>query len=391
MIILSIMITIFSPTDFDFNIGAYQRIRATVARRIDPSRFRTIGFSSRPGWPPNVEVIDPNMPRKGLWRLLPQQRIMNKINSARFGSGLMGIAKSFALPETNFISMETWKARTTTFELVARASGARADIYHSVARPECVWIWNVLKLRNPDIRQIITFYGYFNQEPWRRCARILTAGAKIATAVSRTTAKEVQDDLGVECRVIHDGVDTDLYRPRNHFNERKRILYVGSLQKRKRPDFVVKMAREYSNCDFTIHGGGDLYTELKHMARGLENFTIQDRKLSFDELSQLYSSADIFLFPSIHEGFSNVMLEAAASGVPMICSNATSFPEFVEEGKNGFLCDTFEQMVARLRYLIENDASRIEMGRLAREKALEFDWSRVVPEYEKLFEDVFNM
>ncbi|MCK5016998.1 MAG: glycosyltransferase family 4 protein [Candidatus Peribacteraceae bacterium] len=386
---------IFSYADFDFEIGAYQRIRKTVALGLDKSKFQTIAFSSNENWPEQVIPIDPNVDGSSIWnKLIPPQSMFNKLHMIKFKSKNLNFMDNifrFANPEPNFISTETWKPRTNICELMLRSLPVKADIFHSIGRPECVWLRNLLKITNPEIKHVITFYGFFGYGPYLPASKILARDADIVTAVSKKTKDEVEEACGVDCRVIYDGVDTKFYAPKEHNNERLRILYVGGLQERKRPEYVAQMASKFPQCDFIIHGGGGLQKDLRKMAKKVNNLFIDGKFLSFEELRKLYTTSDIFFFPSIHEGFSNVMLEAAACGLPLVCSNASSFPEFIDHEKNGFLANDFEEMETHIRYLIENESVRKEMGRNSRKRAEEFDWDKIIPQYEKLFEEVMAM
>jgi len=70
--------------------------------------------------------------------------------------------------------------------------------------------------------------------------------------------------------------------------------------------------------------------------------------LSFDELAVHYANADAFVFPSLWEGFGVVILEALASGLPVVSRPVGGAPEAVLPGKNGFLYDTEEEAVEAL-------------------------------------------
>jgi len=112
--------------------------------------------------------------------------------------------------------------------------------------------------------------------------------------------------------------------------------------------------------------------------------------LSFEQLRDLYNTADIFLFPSTHEGFANVVLEAAACGLPILGLNRTSMPEFVTDGNEGFLAENYQELKIRLEHLIENEDLRKQMGRNARKRAEEFRWDRIAEQYAEVFRSLVN-
>jgi len=65
-------------------------------------------------------------------------------------------------------------------------------------------------------------------------------------------------------------------------------------------------------------------------------------KLSHNELSVLYASADVFFFPSITETYGNVVVEAMASGLPCVIANGGGSKSFIQQGTNGFVCEPNE-------------------------------------------------
>jgi phosphatidylinositol alpha 1,6-mannosyltransferase len=98
------------------------------------------------------------------------------------------------------------------------------------------------------------------------------------------------------------------------------------------------------------------------------------------ELSRAYASSDIFFFPSASETFGNVTLEAAASGLPCVCANATGSNSIVLDGKTGFLIDPrlpqgFDMVLERL---IMDKTLRATMSKAAVVQALTFGWDRIM-------------
>ena len=106
---------------------------------------------------------------------------------------------------------------------------------------------------------------------------------------------------------------------------------------------------------------------------------------------QAYQRSDIFLFPSRLEGFGYPVAEAMACGKPVVCTNYSSLPELVEDGRGGTLCprDDVDAFAEGIRRLARDPDLRAQMGAYNRAKVEEqFTLSRCVQRYVKLYEEL---
>jgi len=97
------------------------------------------------------------------------------------------------------------------------------------------------------------------------------------------------------------------------------------------------------------------------------------------ELSQAYASSDIFVFPSTTDTFGNVVLEAMASGVPVIVSDKGGPREIVQHGRTGLVTKArnVAELVEGVERLIDNPSIRQEMATYARSYAEKQSWERI--------------
>ena len=153
--------------------------------------------------------------------------------------------------------------------------------------------------------------------------------------------------------VIPMGCDTKIFgrefRKENYFNQngRKVILFVGRLAEKKGVCYAIEAMRYVDNAMLVIVGDGPLRNELTAQAEALHKE--KGKKIVFmgakthEELKEIYASADIFVMPSItakdgdKEGFGLVMLEAFASGLPIVASRSGGIVDLVKDGVNGYL------------------------------------------------------
>jgi glycosyltransferase involved in cell wall biosynthesis len=141
---------------------------------------------------------------------------------------------------------------------------------------------------------------------------------------SRAVQQSLQREYSLPSEVVPTGVDTKFFtadwsRPANI---RPRVLFVGSLRPFKQPQTLLEAAVRFPEADFVIAGDGSMAAELR--AR-IERQTLSNvylvGPLSAEAVKQQYQQTDIFLFPSQWEGSPKVLLEAAASGLPVIARN----------------------------------------------------------------------
>ncbi|MFA5494878.1 MAG: TIGR03088 family PEP-CTERM/XrtA system glycosyltransferase [Porticoccaceae bacterium] len=110
-----------------------------------------------------------------------------------------------------------------------------------------------------------------------------------------------------------------------------------------------------------------------------------------DDIPALLRCMDIFLLPSLGEGISNTILEAMATGLPVIATAVGGNPELVEDGVTGLLIrvgDT-EALARAIGTLIDDPARRERMGRAAMQRIRQdFDWEQTVANYLRVYDEL---
>jgi glycosyltransferase involved in cell wall biosynthesis len=212
-------------------------------------------------------------------------------------------------------------------------------------------------------------------------------------AISEYTKKELMVHLGIpeeKIEVIYDGYDRYTFypvsepdRPRYLAPEDKVLLYTGSEEPRKNLGMLLQvlqdLAREMPEVKLIKAGGPGIALSQKRMRdevrrMGLDNHVIFTGTISDDELRTLYNIADVFVFPSLCEGFGLPPLEAMACGCPVVASDRTSIPEVV--GDAGILIDPEEQsgwydVLARI---LNDPTERVAMKKKSLEQSGRFSW-----------------
>ncbi len=231
----------------------------------------------------------------------------------------------------------------------------------------------------------------------------LNKADKVIT-VSENTKNDILKIFNVDERkikVIYNGVDKEfckkdkkdinyLYKRFNIPNNKKILLYVGNLKPHKNLKRLLEAFSIINNIkDYRLILVGkafdnqiDLDKEEKEL--GINEYIIHTGIVSKKELIDLYNLANLFVFPSLYEGFGLPVIESMACGTNAICSNNSSIPEV-----GGQLVDYFDPYdIDDIKNKIEKNINK-ELDYKKVSKWLEnFDWNKCSKEFMKVVEDV---
>ena len=218
-------------------------------------------------------------------------------------------------------------------------------------------------------------------------AKFLALRSDYTFAISKKISATSQAWCGRHFDLMHAiGIDQLVYFPNQEGNGKrsgqKQIVGCGSLCERKRPDLFVDIARSFPTYRFIWVGNGEMKEAIRSkIAREhIENVEILDYMFSH-ELAEHYRRSTVFLFPSIHEGFPKVVVEAMACGLPAIVCDHYG-PEAVVDGETGFVVHDRSEMEARLDFLLRDDLACERMGQAAVARARWFTWDKIARNYE---------
>jgi phosphatidylinositol alpha 1,6-mannosyltransferase len=196
----------------------------------------------------------------------------------------------------------------------------------------------------------------------------------------------LEERTGKPTHLMSRGVDASVFSPsrRRRDGSREMLLgYVGRLTPEKGVRKLVAIEKELlrqgaRNYRFLVVGEGG---EREWLAQNLRRASLPGI-LRGAALSDAYASMDVFLFPSETDTFGNVVLEALASGVPVIAA-AGGGPKFlVHPGETGYLSNDAEETAAFIVHLLSHPAQHERMRHAAREAALKHSWDAV---FERLY------
>ena len=167
-----------------------------------------------------------------------------------------------------------------------------------------------------------------------------------------------------------------------------RIGYVGRLTVEKNVRAFVELQQQLdaagqSDVQFVLVGDGRERDWLQRQLRHAELPGV----LHGEELAAAYASMDAFVFPSRTDTFGLVILEAMASGVPVLVTPETGLRIGIRDGIEGFLNANF---AVGVRKLIDSEPFRLEMGRAARQFAAAHDWDSVFQDVYRTYEEALQ-
>ena len=187
-------------------------------------------------------------------------------------------------------------------------------------------------------------------------------------------------------KILPRGLDTDLFNPQRRdpsFWRRfgangsdVRLLYVGRISREKDLDVLAaayhKVREAGAPVKLFIVGHGP-YSEA--LAKILPDAVFAGY-LTGEPLATAYASADIFVFPSTTDTFGNVIIEAQASGLPVIVSDLGGPKELVEDGVNGIVTKALDsdEVAKAITLLAKDTERRKQMGQQARQSVLDRSW-----------------
>jgi 1,2-diacylglycerol-3-alpha-glucose alpha-1,2-galactosyltransferase len=233
--------------------------------------------------------------------------------------------------------------------------------------------------------------GIIFQKVIKKYLRFFYNKADIILALN-TTTKEELSNLGVTSKIeiIPNPIDLRLFRKEKELREQGRkkyrikpdefvVLGAGNLTPRKGIADFITIAKKFPDIKFVWVGGSQLMelfsAKSKNQSNLLKNIPKNVLLAGFiphDKMPCLYNAADIFLFPSYQETHALVVLEAAASGLPLVLRD---LPEYKSNFKNAYIaCKTNEEFEEAIRQLHKDKTMRDKASENSQQVARQFSF-----------------
>ncbi len=222
-------------------------------------------------------------------------------------------------------------------------------------------------------------------------------GYRSIISVSETTRQDLIGKLNVEegrIKVIHLGVDHELYRP-GRKSGWPTVIWVGRMKRYKHVDQIIEAFRlvrdSVPDAELILVGDGEEKAELLSMTNGIKGITFMGR-VSQEEKVRLLQRAWCLVSASEVEGWGMTIIEAAACGTIAIAFDAGALSEAIIDGRTGIIVkhrDAGSLAGALIKCLTDQDM-RSTLSNEARARSMEFDWNRASSETLALLSELKN-
>ena len=271
-----------------------------------------------------------------------------------------------------------------------------------ISSNQVITIHDLISLRYKNISAHQRFYfKYF--------LPFLISRAKLIIAVSETTKKDIVTFLKCpeeKIKVVFNGYDHINYftiEGNRHVIERaygvkKYLLAIGPTYPHKNFETLIQAYKELDDSvriqfPLVIAGGKKEYVNtLKLLVKQLD-LEINIRFIGYvpiDLMPALYREAEVFIFPSLYEGFGIPLLEAMACGCPVITSNTSSMPEVCGDAALYFDPLDRDALKKRIMNLTEDRKLWNEMRKRGLEQVKKFSWQRTAQQLKSVIENIIH-
>ena len=295
------------------------------------------------------------------------------------------------------------------------------------------WIKSVYKLKkiNPDISHV---QGISNGLPaflvkkilnkhyiiWARGSdiylswqfktiilKLVLKNADAVIALTEDMKKAIQKVYNENVFVIPNGVDLRNFENISQKNcrsklaikeNKKIILFVGTLRPVKGVRYLVEameiIIQKNTNTRLMLVGDGEDRRKLEKLVKEfvLDEYVTFVGKVSNEKVPEYMVASDVFVLPSLSEGFPNVVLEAMASGLPIVATKVGGLPEIVKDRENGFLVEPKnpEEIAEKVLLILKGDELRERISEYNKKKVKEYSWERVSEQIEEVYFKALN-
>lgn len=231
--------------------------------------------------------------------------------------------------------------------------------------------------------------------------------------VSKYWQRYLKKKLNIDAYLVYNAIETELFNPsvdgnaireKHELGDRPLVLFVGGLEPRKGLEYIL-MALELvqkkvpevqligiGKGAFTSYPGEETFFNVLIKRLGLEDHVEFVFDIDDNELAKYYAACDVFALPSRMEGWGLSIMEAMATGKPVVATKVGGIPELVENKINGYLCNPGDvtAIAKRIIHLLKNEDVAERMGKEGVRKASSYSWEKTAKKVNNIYEKILE-
>lgn len=231
--------------------------------------------------------------------------------------------------------------------------------------------------------------------------------------VSRYWQRYLKKKLNIDSYITYNGIETGLFNPsadgdavreKHELDDRPLVLFVGGLEPRKGLEYLLfameLVQKKVPDARLIVVGkeafsssrGEKTFFNVLIKRLGIEDHVEFVFDVDDNELPKYYAACDVFALPSRMEGWGLSLMEAMATGKPVIATKVGGIPELVEDKVNGYLCSLGDvtTLAKRIVYLLEHKDAAERMGERGLKKARFYSWEKTAKKVKNIYEGILE-
>ena len=281
---------------------------------------------------------------------------------------------------------------------------------------------NIIKKINPDIvhcqSTLPALAAFFSKKPYvvycrgsdiyltgkikNKINKFVLKHAEKVIALTKNMQKKIKKDYKIDSILIYNGIDINKYklnkaklRKQSKLKDEKVIIYIGTLKKVKGVEYLIKafknINKKFPNTKLWIIGDGPERRNLEALTKNLKlkNIVFFGKK-SNDKIPKYTIASDILVLPSLSEGFPMAILEAMASGLPIVASKVTGVSEIVKDKINGFLVKpkNSKEIAEKVSIILKNKNLQSRFRKNNLKEVKKYSWKKTGNQLEKVYKQI---
>lgn len=240
----------------------------------------------------------------------------------------------------------------------------------------------------------VRFYPFWMQEIVAgRIDQIVTGSASSAEVIKKMFRLRAD-----QITAVYDGVEADVFKPIDVEREQGTLLFVGNSDDRnKGARYLIEalaLLKHRTDLHLTVVDRPIAKLVLAMSERlGIAHMVTLAGRLSQEDLVSRYNRAQLFVSPSLYEGFGLPAAEAMACGTPVLATTGGAFPEIIEDGTSGVLVPPGEApaLASAIERILDDSALQTKLGEEGRKRIVDhFSWRDTGIGTEALYERVLS-